>query len=326
MTRINMLLYLILLLQFTAAVTGQRYLYLTVRVGDDVTLPCESLIADQNNCENTTWLYGHPGSRTVALVRGGQLVEAARAKSDRLSFSEKCSLVIKKVTEDDAGYYVCRQIRSGQQQGEDAVVLLSVVTMTEQKDTDVTFRCSMKSSYGCRHTVKWLFQGQAVDKNNPQLKTSQSNCSASVTFPTSHSGYTSRYNSFNCEVTGGNTREVKLFSFSPPQSSGEDTTTTTTTITTTTTTATTTAATTTTAAATSEMPPTTGNNQPQISPAHWRWIVVSVGLAALITSVVAVNIWIRTKEKETQTDELAVRYDVDDDTVNYENIRPAEGV
>ncbi|XP_059212922.1 uncharacterized protein LOC131991485 [Centropristis striata] len=311
MKRINILLYLILVLQFTAAVTGQRNPSLTVRVGDDVTLPCESLIEDQNDCESTTWIYVHPRSRTlVALVRGGQLVEAARAKSDRLSVSDKCSLVIKKVTEDNAGYYYCTPIRSGQYQ--DSTVDLSVVKLTEQKDTDVTFRCSVNSYYRCFHTVKWLFQGQAVDKNNPQLKTSQSDYT-DVTFPTSHFGYTSRYNSFKCEVTDRSNGEVKLFSFSPPQSSGEDTTTTT-------------AAATTATTTTSEMPPTTGNNQPQISPAHWRWMVVSVGLAALITSVVAVNIWIRTKEKETQTDELAVRYDVDDDTVNYENIRPAEGV
>ncbi|KAJ4918903.1 hypothetical protein JOQ06_027761 [Pogonophryne albipinna] len=38
------------------------------------------------------------------------------------------SLVIKKVTEEDAGQYNCRQIRSGQQEGPDSPVYLSVVT------------------------------------------------------------------------------------------------------------------------------------------------------------------------------------------------------
>ncbi|KAF3850266.1 hypothetical protein F7725_019985 [Dissostichus mawsoni] len=57
-----------------------------------------------------------------------------------------------------------------------------------------------------------------------------------------------------------------------------------------------------------------------------RLILVSVGLAALIMIVVAVNIWTRTKEKQTQMDEINVRYDVDDGTVNYENIRPPDGV
>ncbi|KAF3850267.1 hypothetical protein F7725_019986 [Dissostichus mawsoni] len=57
-----------------------------------------------------------------------------------------------------------------------------------------------------------------------------------------------------------------------------------------------------------------------------RLILVSVGLAALIMIVVAVNIWTRTKEKQTQMDEINVRYDVDDGTVNYENIRPPDGM
>ncbi|KAF3850268.1 hypothetical protein F7725_019987, partial [Dissostichus mawsoni] len=35
-----------------------------------------------------------------------------------------------------------------------------------------------------------------------------------------------------------------------------------------------------------------------------RLILVSVGLAALIMIVVAVNIWTRTKEKQTQMDEI----------------------
>ncbi|XP_059211828.1 uncharacterized protein LOC131990732 [Centropristis striata] len=222
MRRINML-YLILVLQFTAAVTGQKDLYLTVGVGDDVTLSCESLIEDQNNCESTTWIFSESTNTAVDLISRGQLGKSAGAKSDRLSVSEKCSLVIKKITEKDAGLYGCRQIRSGQIQ--DSSVTLSVVTMTEEKNTvddEVKFRCSLSIYDRCPRTVKWLFQGQAVDKNNPQLKTSQSDCSASVTFPTSHFGYTSRYNSFKCEVTDGNTREVKLFSFSPPQSSGEN--------------------------------------------------------------------------------------------------------
>ncbi|KAK5903103.1 hypothetical protein CgunFtcFv8_006912 [Champsocephalus gunnari] len=57
-----------------------------------------------------------------------------------------------------------------------------------------------------------------------------------------------------------------------------------------------------------------------------RHVLVPVGLAALIMIVVAVSIWTRAKETQTQMDEISVRYDVEDDTVNYENIRPADGV
>ena len=76
-------------------------------------------------CYNTTWNFVDSAS-TVELVKGGQI--GKNAKSDRLRVTENCFLVIKKVTEEDAGLYSCRQIRSGQQQGPDSCVFLSVVT------------------------------------------------------------------------------------------------------------------------------------------------------------------------------------------------------
>ncbi|XP_039638028.1 uncharacterized protein LOC120546855 [Perca fluviatilis] len=107
-----------------------------------------------------------------------------------------------------------------------------------------------------------------------------------------------------CEVTDGYTEEVQLFPFIPPHSSREkpaaDATTTTT------------------------ISPTSGTMS--TSKGWGRILFVPVGLAALIIIVVAVNMWTRAKEKKTQTEEIAVRYDVDDDTVNYENIRSPDGV
>ncbi|KAL7388462.1 hypothetical protein ABVT39_014366 [Epinephelus coioides] len=268
---IKMSLFLILMLQFTA--TGQLFRSLTFRVGNDVTLSCENVIDDQNNCDSTIWLFSESRStRAVVLVNLGKIVE--EAKSDRLSFTENCSLVIKKVTDEDVGRYGCRQFRSGRQ-GQDAVVHLSVVDMTEQKDTDeVTLTCSVRTYRQCPHTVKWLFQGQDVDKDNKDIKTSQSLCSVSVTFLTSLYIYTSRYKLFTCAVTDGD--RVQVFPLRS-QSSGEDTTTASTTVATTT------------ASATNDA-----------STKGWwlRVIIVSV----FIISVVAVNMWTRTKEKKTQMD------------------------
>ncbi|XP_032399487.1 uncharacterized protein LOC116706655 [Etheostoma spectabile] len=214
---IKMSLFLILLLHSTAA--AGYLLSSSVRAGDDVTLPCEHVTDGQRACDSTTWIFSGSGD-TVELVNLGKIKEEAGVKPDRLSVTEKCSLVIKKVTEEDAGRYTCRQFyTSGHQQGPDAVVHLSVVTMTEHQDSDeVTLRCSV-STYGpCTHTVKWLFKSRDVDKDNPDFRTSQSPCSSSVTFPTSHFSYTSRYQLFRCEVTEGD--KVQEFPFSP-QSSGE---------------------------------------------------------------------------------------------------------
>ncbi|XP_034756655.1 uncharacterized protein LOC117961828 [Etheostoma cragini] len=174
----------------------------------------------QRACDSTTWIFSHSGY-SVELVNLGKMKDnIPKAKPDRLSVTENCSLVIKKVTEEDAGRYTCRQFYpSGPQQGPDAGVFLSVVTMTEHQDSDeVTLHCSV-STYGpCRHTVKWLFKSHDVDKDHKDLRTSQSPCYSSVTFPTSHFSYTSRYQMFRCEVTEGD--KVQEFPFSP-QSSGE---------------------------------------------------------------------------------------------------------
>ena len=110
---------------FSGAATGQRLLYLVVRTGDEVTLSCNSVIDDQNNCDRTEWIYDGSRRRPVELVRDGQIGEEAKDKSDRLSVTENCSLVIKKVREEDDGRYTCRRIRSGEQY---ILVYLSVVT------------------------------------------------------------------------------------------------------------------------------------------------------------------------------------------------------
>ena len=113
----------------STAVAGQNPLYITVRAGDEVTLPCENVII-QDKCSSTTWLWSHKGEAAVELVSHGKINdEIPRAKSDRLSVTEKCSLVMKNVTEEDVGRYTCRQFykSGGPQQGPDAVVHLSVV-------------------------------------------------------------------------------------------------------------------------------------------------------------------------------------------------------
>ncbi|XP_051235772.1 uncharacterized protein LOC127351853 [Dicentrarchus labrax] len=218
---IQMSLFLIALLHFTGADENDPPSFI-IRVGDEVTLSCENVTDGQQNCEYTTWLFSDSENTTVELFELGEIDEKFKTKSDRLSVTANCSLVIKKVTVEDVGRYVCRQFISGQQQGPDSLVYLSVITMTEHKDADnVTLNCSVSTFEPCTHTVKWLHEGQHVN-------TTESTCYASVTFQTSHYIYTSNYNLLTCAVTDDYSGIVQLFRFGL-QPSGEDTVTTATT-------------------------------------------------------------------------------------------------
>ncbi|XP_049446942.1 uncharacterized protein LOC125897589 [Epinephelus fuscoguttatus] len=176
------------------------------------------MIKNKHHCENTTWLFtGSRSARAEELIKHGQIGEIAKDESDRLRVTKNCSLIIKTVTDEDAGQFNCQQFNiSGKKQSEDSVVFLSVVTMTAQKaHNKITFNCSVFTSGHCAHTVMWQFKGVGKDS-----KTSQSYCSASVTFTDSHFITFNDYE-LKCGVTDGHTKEVHQFTFSPPQSSDE---------------------------------------------------------------------------------------------------------
>ncbi|XP_039455178.1 uncharacterized protein LOC120433255 [Oreochromis aureus] len=126
-TWIQMSSLLILMLQFKGT-TEQHQTVQTVTAerGHDVTLSCKNVIQGQYNCISTTWLFSDSSS-TVSIFELGQNKEA-KAKSDRLSVSADCSLVIKKVTDQDVGRYTCRQFKTatGSQEGPDFTIHLSV--------------------------------------------------------------------------------------------------------------------------------------------------------------------------------------------------------
>ncbi|XP_065820061.1 uncharacterized protein [Labrus bergylta] len=170
-----MLLLGILMLLLT--VTGEDVLSFTVRVGDDVTLPCGRVTEDQPNCDQITWIFNRDiGKAAVELVTNGDLSKNAKAKAERLNVSEDCSLVIKNVTPQDAGHYTCRQFRSGEQHGPDAKVSLSVIDV--ESHGPVFFICYVLTYSGCWHSVEWLYKGHMKD-----TETTQHTCSADVSLP-----------------------------------------------------------------------------------------------------------------------------------------------
>uniref|UniRef100_A0AAQ5ZWD5 Ig-like domain-containing protein n=1 Tax=Amphiprion ocellaris TaxID=80972 RepID=A0AAQ5ZWD5_AMPOC len=104
--------------------------FITVTAGDEATLPCEDVKDYQDKCHSTTWFFNFlKTGPSETLFEHGKFHREAAAKSHRLSVREKCSLVIRKVTDEDVGHYTCRQFISGQKVTDSQVEL--TVTKSE---------------------------------------------------------------------------------------------------------------------------------------------------------------------------------------------------
>ena len=208
-----------------AVITGQ-YIRFAVRIV--TALPGASVVL--------------PAHQWISFVLG-RLLETAIAKSDRLSVTESCSLVVTKVTVKDGGFYTCRQLESGKLK--DTHVHLFVMIseylhhitvmkflfwllltlmispsspVTERQEADkVPLTCSVSTPGWCDQTLKWLYEDAYVDKYNNDMKISGSGCSVTVTFPSS---FLKRHRLFKCEVTDIYSTAKQQFPFSR-QSSGE---------------------------------------------------------------------------------------------------------
>jgi len=92
--------------------------------GENVRLPCNNALSD---CKSTTWNYNRfTHSAAVALINGG-IKNKHTERHERLSLGSDCSLNIKNVTEEDHGFYICRQYENDKQQGTDSYVFLHVL-------------------------------------------------------------------------------------------------------------------------------------------------------------------------------------------------------
>ncbi|XP_062267586.1 uncharacterized protein LOC133973631 [Platichthys flesus] len=266
--RIQMSLHLLLvLIPFT--VLAVQYSSIIIRAGAEVTLSCDKMRDDHVNCGATEWLFvDSEGTRTDLFVnRQLDTSVISKSKADRLRLAANCSLVIREVTAEDAGQYTCRQSDLTTQTHEDHYVYLSVVNVTEQKRSDeVTLSCSVSTCRSCVLTVKWLFMNMDVTENNKDLKTSQSSCTANVSFSKSHFDHKMKnYSSLTCEVKHFNKEEK--FSFIPPSSEGKN-------------------------------EPAPGNKE--MTTDWWLYIAPVVGFATIVILVVILIRWRRNKATDTQ--------------------------
>ncbi|XP_032440496.1 uncharacterized protein LOC116733776 isoform X3 [Xiphophorus hellerii] len=307
--------FLMVLFHFPAAAPeGQTSSSFTVQTGDKITLSCENVRKDQKNCDRTTWTYRN-FMQEGTIFENGQINKDAATDSSRLSLTANCSLVIKKVTLQDAGLYTCRQNLLANQDSQESLVDVSVIRVSEPEfNDDVSLRCSLQEHNYCTHTVEWVY-----DQKMPSgVKVISYSCRTTVTFTKSVFNQKSNiYELLKCKVTAKTTGEVQLFSFRPQsedEEDGEKDATTTAKTATNTATLLTTRKPTIAIATTADLPSFSrkwtsikGNatdnrkySKQQDFIYFLRCITVSVGLAALLMLVVSVNKWAKTKERRTQ--------------------------
>jgi len=95
---------------------------------DGVRLSCNKTLS---GCKSTTWIYNRfSHSAAVELINFGIKNEDTE-RHERLSLESDCSLIIKNVTEEDYGSYICQQWINGtgghRKQGNDTPVYLHVL-------------------------------------------------------------------------------------------------------------------------------------------------------------------------------------------------------
>ncbi|XP_067218799.1 neural cell adhesion molecule 2-like [Chanodichthys erythropterus] len=161
------LLGLIILSSLLTGTSGVNDAHVFISSGENVRLPCNNALSD---CNSSTWIYYYrfTHSWTVELIDRG-IKNKNTERHERLSLGSDCSLNIKNVTEEDHGYYRCRQFVNGEHQGTDARVYLHVLHVSPSSSSSsssssqteispgrsVTLSCQLYSGFSCDYLVHY---------------------------------------------------------------------------------------------------------------------------------------------------------------------------
>ncbi|XP_035535115.1 leucine-rich repeats and immunoglobulin-like domains protein 1 [Morone saxatilis] len=271
-------LFLMLVFHFPAATW--TYSSFNARVGDEVTLSCENMIDDQDKCDSINWVFGDT-RKIVTLFERGQ-IHRVNTKSDRLSVTQNCSLVVKNVTVEDAGYYTCRQFISGKRR--DAHVYLSVLTSKAATTTTTISATTIKSTptTGNIWTTMQMNTLEGTKETASTNKHNETKQGDAATMATTISPTTMKSTS----TIGNIWTTVKM-------STSEGT-----------------------------KETASANNNNESKQVWWQFVIVFVALSALLIILLVVTRWNRNKGKKKQMDENMEHNDKDEDDgiVNYVNV------
>lgn len=182
----------------------------------DVTLTCDTVRGGQDGCNGTTWIYSTSRNPPVEMITHGRISPSFQNKSDRLIFTENCSLIFKNVQSKRAGRYLCQEHETSGHVSE-AAVSLSIVSLTEIiqiNDSEVALTCHVSTPQRCSTVkVKWIYND--TDINHPAIRTAEFLCGTSASVPTSLYLESLRPTLFKCEVSLDNI--IRDFSLRPEE-------------------------------------------------------------------------------------------------------------
>ncbi|XP_036066494.1 uncharacterized protein LOC112158151 [Oryzias melastigma] len=183
--------FIIIFMLQSGGISGQ-IIDLYKRVGEEALLHC-NVDASSDQCSDVTWYNSYVNA--TGLTNEGQSstknmsvreIKQSLVGASRLSVNSDCSLFIRNITDEDAGFYTCRVGNSGKVE---TIVFLHVLSISSSSDIHggVQLTCSMKTYYEqdlCeKNSIIWLdHKGSELTDKNAEFKvTRQKNCVSVLT-------------------------------------------------------------------------------------------------------------------------------------------------